>query len=157
MGDIRGVGGPRFNMPQSEEVSADSDLGNVEHKEAGPKAPAKKGSNGPKLPEDKVGDYRVPLPQPKRETEDTYERGTNREDDQDRLDRSRPRDERDLDPKQKQQLDKEKLDPHKKVVDDQLKKGIKEAEEKGNKNWVKEREREQMDDMIRKQKFRVRP
>jgi hypothetical protein len=121
--------------------------------------PQPKTDSGPKIPKGRVGDYEIPPPIPKRETEDTFERGTNRKDDRDRLDRSRPRDERDLDPNQIKKIKEQNSEQHRQVVNQQIQKGVRDAEKKGNNSgdWIKEREREQMDDLIKKQKYRVRP
>jgi hypothetical protein len=120
--------------------------------------PKPKADSGPKVPKGRIGDYEVNPPIPKRETEDTYERGTNRKDDSDRLDRSRPRDERDLDPNQIKKIKEQNSEPHRQVTNQQIQKGVRDAENKSKGgDWAKEREREQMDDMIRKQKFRMRP
>lgn len=69
--------------------------------------------------EGRVGDYKI---QPKivPGTDDTYDRGgtsSNRKDDQSRLDRSRPRDERDLDPKVIEAERKKKIEESAKQVD----------------------------------------
>src|SRR6476619_3910095 len=78
-----------------------------------------------KLPEKNVKGVNVQVPKPKMETDDTYERGTNRKDDQQRLDNARRPDDRDLDPKV---LDKEKKNKTegsaRNHVDPQTKKGM---------------------------------
>src|SRR5262245_48605895 len=77
-------------------------------------------NDGPKLPEGKVGDYKIPLPKPVQGTDDTYDRGgtsSNRKEEQSRLDRARPRDERDLDPKVIEAERKKKIDESAKQVD----------------------------------------
>ncbi len=69
--------------------------------------------------EGRVGDYKV-RPTVVPATDDTYDRGgtnSNRKDDQSRLDRSRPRDERDLDPRVIEADKKKKIEESAKHVD----------------------------------------
>ncbi len=82
----------------------------------------------PKPPQGRVGDYNVPLPSPKGSTDDTYERGTNRKDDQQKLDNARRPDDRDLDPKVIADEKRNKTEGSaRNHVDPQTKKGMDEA------------------------------
>jgi hypothetical protein len=126
--------------------------------------PPKKESSGSKT-EKQVGDY-VVKPKITPSTDDTYDRnnGTSsqRKNEQDRLDRTRPRDERDLNPKDIQRMKERNQEPHRRVVEDQLRKGLDEAENKGkNNNPVKSNKgegQEVWDDMMRRNsKYRIRP
>ena len=128
--------------------------------------PPKKEKSGPNAPEKKVGDY-VVKPKYTPSTDDTKDRGgtsSNRKEEQDRLDTTRPRDQRDLDPKDIKKIEEKNREPHKRVVEQQMRKGFEEAENKGKKDTgnknnqgAQRSDRELMDDLIRNQKIKVRP
>ena len=114
-----------------------------------------------KVPEKNVKGVNVQVPKPKMETDDTYERGTNRKDDQQRLDNARRPDDRDLDPKV---LDKQKRDKTegsaRNHVDGQVKEGFDEANTQGQKEKYDAREqmiREQGDKILGKPKPKHMP
>jgi hypothetical protein len=126
--------------------------------------PPKKENSGSKIGEKKVGDY-VVKPKYTPSTDDTKDRGgtsSNRKEEQDRLDRSRPRDDKDLHPKDIQRMKERNQQPHRRVVEDQLRKGLDEAENKGKNNNptnpTKGEGKEVWDDMMRRNsKYRMRP
>lgn len=75
--------------------------------------------DGSRIPDPQVGDYKV-KPTIVPSTDDAYDRGgtsSNRKQEQERLDRARPRDERDLDPRVIEKDRKKKLEESAKQVD----------------------------------------
>lgn len=107
----------RSSKPKKDETAAEPKKEEPKKTESKKTEPKK---DGVKLPEGRVGDYKIPLPKPVPGTDDTYDRGgtsSNRKDEQARLDRSRPRDERDLDPKVIEAERKKKIEESAKQVD----------------------------------------
>jgi hypothetical protein len=95
-----------------------------------------------KVPEKTVGGVRVQVPKPTLKTDDTFENGTNRKDNQQRLDNARRPDARDQDPKVHEREKRNKTEGSaREFVQPQMKDGMDEAT--GKKAEDKER-RDQM-------------
>ena len=104
----------KSSKPKKDETAAEPK--NEEPTEPRKTQPKKDGTN---LREGRVGDYKV-RPTVVPATDDTYDRGgtsSNRKEEQQRLDRSRPRDERDLDPRVIEADKKKKTEESAKHVD----------------------------------------
>jgi hypothetical protein len=113
---------------------------------------------GPKLPKGRVGDYEIPLPKPMTSTTDIYDggvTGTRRRAEQEGLDRTRPRDDRDLDPKVLERDKKERIEHSAKTVDRALKEGFDNALKEGSTGKTKTMWLDQMDEFYRQQSQRL--
>lgn len=122
-GPITGSGGRIPSYPQLED---DSPRADTQQREIGKDYSPK--DKDVKVPEKNVKGVNVQVPKPVTETDDTYERGTNRKDDQQRLNNARRPDDRDLDPKVRDKEKRNKIEGSaRNHVDGQVKKGFDEA------------------------------
>lgn len=123
-----------------------------------PEKKPQSGGTGFKIPKGRVGDYEIPLPKPTTKTTDVYDGGgtdSSRRAEQERLDSTRPRDERDLDPKVVEAEKKKKTEQGAKIVDRELQKGLEDTPDgRKNKAIDKSIQQEKMDEFYRQQRQR---
>lgn len=144
-GPITGTGSRiPYYQPEDDSPRADTNQQREIGKDYSPK------EKDVKVPEKNVKGVNVQVPKPKMETDDTYERGTNRKDDQQRLDNARRPDDRDLDPKVHDKEKRNKTEGSaRNYVDGQTKKGMDEATTAGKQE--KARQYDAHEQMIREQ------